>query len=332
MRVLNTIEVHNAGMPVRIVFMPNIPGANMREKKNYCKQNLEWVRKLITFEPRGSSNSYGILITDPSNRNAHFGALFMSPSGWHDMCGHSSMAFACYAARTGLVNLVDDKPLILDTPAGLVDLYVERHQPGRVRMVNVPSYIVETRRFQLNEYGSVEVYLSYGGNLCGVIDLDVIGMNWDIDSLPQMLSFIRDIWKRLLREPVRAKYLSDVELHGIRLSKRISKSPPRYYGILIYGSPDRPLLDRSPSGTGSSAHIAYLHYIGEVKMGEYVEFLSAINTAFGCRIIGETSINGLKAVIPEISSKDKACYITGFSTLIVEPDDPIKEGFPPLII
>ncbi|MEM4810113.1 MAG: hypothetical protein QW249_06335 [Desulfurococcaceae archaeon] len=40
MRVLNTIEVHNAGMPVRIVFMPNIPGANMQEKKNYCKQTL----------------------------------------------------------------------------------------------------------------------------------------------------------------------------------------------------------------------------------------------------------------------------------------------------
>lgn len=332
MRVLNVVEVHNAGMPVRIVFVPNIPGSSMIDKKNYCKQNLEWVRKLITYEPRGSSNSYGVLITDPSDKDAHFGALFMSPGGWHDMCGHSSMAFACYATRTGLINLSDEKPLILDTPAGLVKLYVDTFDLGKVRMINVPSYVVETRRYQLGNYGSIEVYLSYGGNLCGIIDLDIIGIEWSLDLLPELFPLVKEVWKKLLKEPVKVRYLSSVELHGIRLSKRISKSPLRYHGILIYGSPERPLLDRSPSGTGSSAHIAYLYHINEVKVGEQVEFHSAINTVFKCRIIGETIIYDMKAVIPEVSSKNRACYITGFSTIVLEPDDPLGEGFPPLII
>lgn len=97
------VELHNAGMPVRLVFMPNVPGKTMTEKKEYCRNKLDWIRRLLTYEPRGSSNSYGVLITEPSNRSASFGAVFFDSSGWHDMCGHASIGFTCYAVRSGLV-------------------------------------------------------------------------------------------------------------------------------------------------------------------------------------------------------------------------------------
>lgn len=117
---------------------------------------------------------------------------------------------------------------------------------------------------------------------------------------------------------------TSAEVYGVRLSKKISESPLKYYGILFFGSPSRMLLDRSPSGTGSSAHIAYLHHIGEVEAGDVVEFVSAINTSFSARILGVTESGGRRAVIPEISTVDRGCHITGYSVAIREPDDPAR--------
>lgn len=40
----------------------------MIEKKEYCKNMLDWIRKLLTYEPRGSSNSFGALLRIPQDQ------------------------------------------------------------------------------------------------------------------------------------------------------------------------------------------------------------------------------------------------------------------------
>lgn len=326
MRVLSFIEVHNAGMPVRIVFSPQVPGNSMRDKKTYCERNLDWVRRLLTYEPRGSSSSYGVLVTDPVSSEAHYGALFFDSSGWHDMCGHASMGLACYLVRSGLVSQPGGTAEIwTDTPAGLVKLVVD--PTGRVSLVNVPSFVLGEIRAKSARLGSLTVYLAYGGNLYGVVDLDELGVDWNPDAVADLAELSKELWSSISESARRA---CPYELYGFRFSKRISDQPLRYYGVLVFGSPKRPLLDRSPSGTGSSAHLAYLYYKGIVKSMEIVEFVSAVNTSFLGRVIGETTVNERKAVVPEISTANRACYITGYSIAVLEPDDPLREGFPPL--
>lgn len=325
------VELHNAGMPIRLVVMPNVPGKTMTEKKEYCRNRLDWVRRLLTYEPRGSSNSYGVLITEPSNHDANFGAVFFDSSGWHDMCGHASMGFACYAVRSGLVEPKEPEvEIVLDTPAGLVKLFIEvvGQVPRRVRMVNVPSYVLGSLSINVDEYGRIKTYLAYGGNLYVIVDLDSLGLNWTSERIHEFYSLARKVWVAVTKEAP----LASIELYGVRFSKKISENPMKYYGILFFGSPSRLLLDRSPSGTGSSAHIAYLHNIGEVKVGEVVEFISAINTSFSARILGTIEFKGKEAVIPEISTADRGCHITGYSVAIMEPDDPLKDGVPPLLV
>jgi len=323
------VELHNAGMPVRLVFVPGVPGRTMVEKRDYCRSRLDWVRRLLTYEPRGSSSSYGALITEPSRSDAAFGALFFDSSGWHDMCGHASMGFACYAVRAGLVELAEPEVEVrLDTPAGLVRLWVEVSggSPRRVRMVNVPSYVLGEVGVEVGSYGRVRTYLAYGGNLYAVVDLDELGLEWSLGRLPELVDLAVGVWRGALKEEL----TKGLELYGVRLSKRVSRSPPRYYGILLFGSPGRPLLDRSPSGTGSSAHLAYLHHLGEVGVGEYVEFVSAANTVFVGRILEEVEYGSRRAVVPEISTRDRGCYVTGYATAVREPDDPLGDGIPPL--
>ncbi len=324
MRTLSFIEVHNAGMPVRIVFAPRIPGNDMKEKKVYCERNLDWIRKLLTYEPRGFSSSYGVLVTSPSSSGAHYGALFFDPTGWHDMCGHASMGLACYLARSGLLHEVV-REVVQDTPAGLVKLTVD--EEGKVSMVNVPSFVLGDVRAGSAKFGDVTVRLAYGGNLYGLVDLDELGVEWSPELLSELFELSRELWDRVSEA---ARSASAHEFYGFRFSKRISRSPPRYYGILVFGSQGRPLLDRSPSGTGSSAHLAYLHYLGEIGTYEPAEFVSAIGTVFVGRVVEEAVVENRKAVVPEISTATRACYVTGYSTAILESDDPLGEGFPPL--
>ncbi|MEM1682227.1 MAG: proline racemase family protein [Sulfolobales archaeon] len=328
MRSLSFIEVHNSGMPVRIVFAPGVPGSNMKEKKAYCEKNLDWIRKLLTYEPRASSSSYGVLVTNPTSSEAHIGALFFDSSGWHDMCGHASMGLACYLVRSGLVGRAHEATEIrLETPAGIVKLSVD--PSGKVTLVNVPSFVVGDARVKSSKFGDLTVHLAYGGNLYGIVDLDELGINWDSITMKELAELSGELWSSVSES---AKSLCPYELYGFRFSKNISLKPLRYYGILVFGSPQRPLLDRSPSGTGSSAHLAYLYSRGFVRKMEFVEFVSAISTTFLGRVVGETAFEKWNAVVPEISTATRACYITAYTTVILEPDDPLGEGFTPLPI
>ena len=85
------IEGRNAGMPVKVVFLPYVQEETMLQKKSYCKTNLDYIRKMLTYEPRSGSNAYGVVVTNPPSKDAQFGAIYFDPSGWHDMCGHATM-------------------------------------------------------------------------------------------------------------------------------------------------------------------------------------------------------------------------------------------------
>ena len=97
------IEGHNAGMPVKVVFLPFVQGKTMQEKKSYCEKNLDHIRKMLTYEPRSGSNSYGVVVTKPADVSAHFGAIYFDPSGWHDMCGHETMFIGSMAVQRKMI-------------------------------------------------------------------------------------------------------------------------------------------------------------------------------------------------------------------------------------
>ena len=83
-------------------------------------------------------------------------------------------------------------------------------------------------------------------------------------------------------------------------------------------------LDRSPCGTGTSAKLAALHARGELGVGEEFVNRSVIGTRFAGRIVEETEVGGLPAVVPEISGR---AWITGMGEYVLDPDDPFPEGF-----
>ncbi|MGW5649499.1 proline racemase family protein, partial [Saccharopolyspora sp. NPDC003752] len=83
-------------------------------------------------------------------------------------------------------------------------------------------------------------------------------------------------------------------------------------------------VDRSPCGSGTCARLADLAARGELDVtGELVNH-SIIDTTFVGRIVGTTSVRGQPAIIPAVEG---TAYLTGYNTLVVDPDDDLSRGF-----
>ena len=109
------------------------------------------------------------------------------------------------------------------------------------------------------------------------------------------------------------------------------------YGVIFTGPPEQSAhhsrhvcifaegeLDRSPTGTGVSARAALLHAEGSLGDGDEILIESILGTCFGVRVTARTQVGGFAAVVPEVSGE---AHFTGASAFVLDPDDPIGDGF-----
>ena len=83
-------------------------------------------------------------------------------------------------------------------------------------------------------------------------------------------------------------------------------------------------FDRSPCGTGTSARMAELHARGLLALGQDFVNESFIGSRFTGRLVGETSVAGIPAVLPTITGR---AWVTGTGQYLLDPSDPFPEGF-----
>jgi proline racemase len=83
-------------------------------------------------------------------------------------------------------------------------------------------------------------------------------------------------------------------------------------------------FDRSPCGTGTSARLAQLHARGELGIGDELINESYIGSRFTGRLVEETEVGGVRAVVPEITGR---AWVTGTAQYHLDPTDPFPHGF-----
>ena len=62
----------------------------------------------------------------------------------------------------------------------------------------------------------------------------------------------------------------------------------------------------------------------EAVRGEVLRHRSVVDSEFTGRVVGETEVGGVPAVVTEVEG---AAYRTGRAELTLDPDDPLGEGF-----
>jgi proline racemase len=328
-RVLHAVDSHTEGMPTRVITggVGVIPGASMAERRRHFQAHLDDLRTLLMYEPRGHSAMSGAILQPPTRHDADYGVLFIEVSGCLPMCGHGTIGVATVLVETGMVAVTSPVTTVrLDTPAGLVIAEVAVRDDGAatgVTIRNVPSFPVSMdARVDVPGLGTVRYDLAYGGNFYAIVSLEELGLPFDRAAAPRLLATGLSIMDAVngAAKPVHPEDPGISGCHHVYLAAPGSDARRSRHAMAIHPG----WFDRSPCGTGTSARMAQLWGRGELPM--HTDFVneSFIGRAFTGRLVEETEVADMPAVVPTITGR---AWVTGTAQYLLDPEDPFPAGF-----
>jgi proline racemase len=327
-RLLTAVDSHTEGMPTRVVTggVGTIPGATMAERRLHFMAHMDDLRLLLMREPRGHSAMSGAILQPSTRPDADYGVLYIEVSGCLPMCGHGTIGVATVLVETGMVEVVEPVTTVrLDTPAGLVvvDVAVCDGKAEHVTLTNVPSfsYALDST-VKVPGFGEVTYDMAYGGNFYAVLPLEQLGLPFERAAGSSILAAglaVMDAINEQAR-PVHPEQ-SDIDgCHHVQLTAPGGDGADARHAMVI--SPG--WFDRSPCGTGTSARMAQMHARGELALEKDFVNESFIGTRFTGRLVSETTVGGLPAVVPTIRGR---AWVTGTAQYMLDPTDPFPAGF-----
>jgi len=344
---IRTIDAHAAGEPLRLVVegLPAPEGRTMLEKRAWAQKRLDHLRRAIILEPRGHTDMYGALLTEPVTREANAGVLFMHNEGWSTMCGHGVVAVTTMAIERGLIWLAAPKPvggggshtdakptsveIRYDTPAGLVHARAHLAHHGdavRVESVafrNVASFVFEPSLIVTVGGRRIPVDVAFGGAFYAIVDSEAAGVPIDASHLPELrklgMSIAREVEK--LRRIVHPNDAGLEGIYGTIFTAPAQLPDAHLRNVTIFADAE---VDRSPCGTGTAAVMAVLNDMGLLLDDVPFVHESIVGTTFRGRVVDRVEVGDRNAIVPEIEG---AAWITGEHTFLIDGDDPLKAGF-----
>jgi len=328
---ITTIDAHAAGEPLRVICsgFPLPPGVTILERREAARRQFDHLRRSLMWEPRGHSDMYGCLLTPPATEDGDFGVLFLHNEGFSTMCGHGIIGLVTVGLECGLFTLPQGRAeLRIDTPAGRV-LATPQLQDGRVAAVrfrNVPSFVWrQDLRVDVPGLGEIHCDIAFGGAFYALVDVAQTGLALEPQQADALIAAGMAIKRALMAtQPVR--HPSGDPALNFLYGTIFTQPCPADSGLhsrnaCVFAEGE---LDRSPTGTGVSARAALLHARGRLAVGETLQIASLIGTRFAVRVLERAQVGPLPAVIPEVTGSAR---ITGMHTFLIDPEDPLREGF-----
>ncbi len=330
---IKTIDMHTGGEPLRVILdgFPELKGNSVLDYRKYCKKNYDSLRTSLMFEPRGHADMYGCILTPPNDDDGDFGILFLHNEGYSTMCGHAIIAISTLAVKLNWIDVQEGENILkIDAPCGRIISFtnVKNRKITGVRFHCVPSFVVGLdRKIEIGGIGTVTYDLAYGGAFYAYIDMAKNNFDFDLNT---------DSYRKLITNGMKIKHAvmkKDKEilhpfeddlsyLYGtifIDNNKQSSGNDSRNVCIFAEGE-----VDRCPTGSGVSGRMAIHHTRKEISIGETMTIESITDSVFKGSVVSEEDYGLFKAVIPQVEG---TAYITGMQTFVIDPNDPMKDGF-----
>lgn len=327
-RVFTTIDTHTGGNPTRTLIsgLPPLKGNTMSEKMLYMEKHYDWIRKFLMNEPRGHGVMSGALMTDPCHPDADVGVIYIETGGYLPMCGHDTIGFCTALIEAGLIEVKEPVTNIkVDTPAGLinVDVQVVDGVAKEVTFVNVPSFLLKSIEIDVEGVGNVECEIAYGGNFYGIIDARKLGIPLVETNATNIINKGIDIRNAInaTEEIVHPEFPFINGLTHIEFYTDPTHPDADLKNTVIVPPGG---IDRSPCGTGTSAKLATLYKKKELGLDERFVYESIVGTLFKARVLEETKVKDLDAVIPEVTG---SAWVMGMHRFFYNEKDPLREGY-----
>jgi len=330
---IKTIDMHTGGEPLRVIVdgFPELKGNSVLEYRRYCKDNYDHLRTALMFEPRGHADMYGCILLPPNDDDGDFGIIFLHNEGYSTMCGHAIIAISTLAVEMKWITVKEGDNIIkIDAPCGRITsyAYVKNGEVTGVRFHCVPSFVVGLdRTVNIDELGTVTYDLAYGGAFYAYVD--IAKNNFDFDLSPnayrQLIQTGMDIKHAVMEadKEILHPFENDLSfLYGtIFIDNTPQPSGVDSRNVCIFAEGE---VDRCPTGSGVSGRMAIHKARKEIDFGNTMSIESITNSVFIGSVVSEEDYGPFKAVIPQVEG---TAYITGMQTFVIDPKDPMKDGF-----
>ncbi len=304
------------------------PGDTIWEQSRFVARD-QTLRNFVLNEPRGGVFRHVNLLVPPKNPKADAAFIIMEPEDTPPMSGSNCICVATVLLDTGIIAMVEPETrMILEAPAGLIEVRAlcENGKAKSITLRNVPAFAhTLAAKLEVEGHGTVTVDTAFGGDSFVMADASDFGLA----ITPEDAKHVAEIGRKIVRAanqqlPFHHPDLPDWKHYSFCFMR--GKLEPEN-GILTSRNacvvnPGK--LDRSPTGTGCSALMAVLHARGLMKLGDSYIGRSVIESRFTGKITGETRVGDITAIIPEITGR---AWISGTSTLMLDPDDPWPGGY-----
>jgi trans-L-3-hydroxyproline dehydratase len=329
--LLRVTNMHTGGEPVRIVTSgyPPVPGASILEKRAFVRDNLDHLRKMLIFEPRGHYDMYGVLPVEPSLPGADMAVLFMHNEGYSTMCGHAVIALGRYAVDQGIVAAVEPLATVnIECPCGMVVASVEvaDGKAGAVSFESVPSFLfARDKAVELPGYGAITFDVAYGGAFYALADCRQFGLEFGVSPARDFVDAATALTQRLKAEFPLAHPDSDdlAFLYGTILTDGgDGANGMATKNVCVFADAE---VDRSPTGSGVTARLAAMHARGEIVPGDQRLFESIVGSRFTGEVARSVALSdGADAIVARVGGR---AFYLGKAEFRIEDGDELGRGF-----
>jgi proline racemase len=304
------------------------PGGTVWEQSRFIADDGK-LRAFVLNEPRGGVFRHMNLLVPPKNPKAQMGFIIMEPEDTPPMSGSNCICVATVLLDTGIIPMTEPETrLMLEAPAGLVEV-VARCSGGKAQSItlkNVPAFADRLGvPLEVEGLGTIAIDTAFGGDSFVMAN----GKSLGFALTPDEARDLAVIGRRIVKAGNEQLGFVHPDLPGWthfsfafitgELETVDGSLSSRNACVIKPGK-----IDRSPTGTGCSALMAVLHAKGLLKQGERYIGRSIIESRFISEIVGLTTVGNHAAVIPTITGR---AWITGQSTLMLDPGDPWPDGY-----
>jgi proline racemase len=337
-RTLAAIDTHTAGAPTRIITggLPQLRGATVVERMAYFQSSLDHLRSLLVLEPRGHNAMYVAVPTPPNSPSADAGIFFANAGGYLPICIHGLIGFTWAGLETGFLSrqtAAGASVHTVDLPGDSVLITAkyleERLDSIAVRapesFVHTPSLVVRA-----GDEPALECSIGFCGVFMALVDVEQLtrsggsGQPFISRARAPHLATLGAELLRTLNQRDSVRHPARPENERVKLAlfyERVSS-----HLILDLVTDDRGRLDRSPCGAGIGALLTLLHSQGQHAGEEEIRVMTCLGTQLQGRVVSTTRSATHSATVTEIRG---SASITGFHQFVLNPGDPLPEGFSP---
>jgi proline racemase len=330
---IKTIDMHTGGEPLRVIVsgFPELKGKSVLEYRRDIKENYDYLRTALMFEPRGHADMYGCVLLPPNDETADFGILFMHNEGYSTMCGHAIIAISTLAVNMNWIDAKEgENKLEIDAPCGRITSYVsvKSGEVTGVRFHCVPSFAVGLdREVEVPGIGKIVYDLSYGGAFYAYVDLrknDLLKFGLTDSDYRTIIQTGMEIKHAVMQQDkeILHPFENDLSfLYGTIFIDSAQEKENHSRNVCVFAEGE---VDRSPTGSGVSGRIAIERSRNAIDFDSKLAIESITGSVFNCSLFSEKDFGPFKAVIPQVEG---TAHITGMNTFVIDPNDPMKNGF-----